>query len=90
MTALKCNLILSSQRLPSGFALEKSLGPRGAKFPPLGNLLGLGGFIFQYIPPLGSVRIQYCCTFSVGNNDEDDGGDVPWQREDIIYIEAKY
>ena len=27
--------------------------------PPLGNLLGLGGCISQYIPPLGSVRIQY-------------------------------
>jgi hypothetical protein len=25
----------------------------------LGNLLGLGECIFQYIPPLGSVRIQY-------------------------------
>ena len=46
-------------RLPSGFALGQSLGPRGAKSPPLGNLLGLGGCIFQYIPPLGSVRIQY-------------------------------
>ena len=29
-----------------------------AKSPPLGNLLGLGECIFQYIPPLGSVRIQ--------------------------------
>ena len=46
-------------RLPSGFALGQSLGPRGAKSPPLGNLLGLGECIFQYIPPLGSVRIQY-------------------------------
>ena len=46
-------------RLPSGFALGQSLGPRGAKSPPLGNLLGLGGCIFRYIPPLGSVRIQY-------------------------------
>ena len=27
---------------------------------------------------------------SVGIHDEDDGGYVPWQREDIIYIEAKY
>ena len=40
-------------------ALGQSLGPRGAKSPPLGNLLGLGECIFQYIPPLGSVRIQY-------------------------------
>ena len=47
-------------RLPSGFALRQSLGPRGAKSPPLGNLLGLGGCIFRYIPPLGSVRIQCC------------------------------
>ena len=40
-------------------ALEISLG-RGFCTPrPLGNLLGLGGCIFQYIPPLGSVRIQY-------------------------------
>ena len=46
-------------RLPSGFALGQSLGPRGAKSPPLGNLLGLGGCIFRYIPPLGSVRIQF-------------------------------
>ena len=46
-------------RLPSGFALGQSLGPRGAKSPPSGNLLGLGGCISQYIPPLGSVRIQY-------------------------------
>ena len=46
-------------RFPSGFALGKSLGPRGAKSPPLGNLSGLGGCISQYIPPLGSVRIQY-------------------------------
>ena len=46
-------------RLPSGFALGQSLGPQGAKSPPLGNLLGLGECIFQYIPPLGSVRIQY-------------------------------
>ena len=49
-------------------ALGQSLGPRGAKFPPLGNLLGLGECIFQYIPPLGSVRIQYtalvCFTIS--------------------------
>ena len=45
-------------RLPSGFALGQSLGPRGAKSPPLGNLLGLGECIFQYIPPLGSVRIH--------------------------------
>ena len=44
---------------PSGFALGKSLGPRGAKSPPLGNLSGLGGCISQYIPPLGNVRIQY-------------------------------
>ena len=45
-------------RFPSGFALGKSLGPRGAKSPPLGNLSGLGGCISQYIPPLGSVRIH--------------------------------
>ena len=45
-------------RFPSGFALGKSLGPRGAKSPPLGNLSGLGGCISQYTPPLGSVRIQ--------------------------------
>ena len=49
-------------RFPSGFALGKSLGPRGAKSPPLGNLLGLRECIFQNIPPLGSVRIQ--CFFS--------------------------
>ena len=48
-------------RFPSGFALGKSLGPRGAKSTPLGNLSGLGGCISQYIPPLGSVRIQYRC-----------------------------
>ena len=40
-------------------ALEISLG-RGFCTPrPLGNLLGLGECIFRYIPPLGSVRIQY-------------------------------
>ena len=39
-------------------ALGQSLGPRGAKSPPSGNLLGLGGCIFQYIPPLVSVRTQ--------------------------------
>ena len=42
--------------------------PRPSRFPlcgdfapprPLGNLLGLGGCIFRYIPPLGSVRIHY-------------------------------
>ena len=38
---------------------QESLGPRFAKSPPLENLLGLGGCIIQYIPPLGSVRIQY-------------------------------
>ena len=43
-------------RLPSGFALGQSLGPRGAKSPPSGNLSGLGGCIFRYIPPLVSVR----------------------------------
>ena len=37
-------------------ALGQSLGPRGAKSPPLGNLLGLGGCIFRYIPTRGSVR----------------------------------
>ena len=46
-------------RFPSGFALGKSLGPRGAKSPPSGNLSGLRGCISQYIPPLGSVQIQY-------------------------------
>ena len=53
-------------RLSSGFALGQSLGPRGAKSPPLGNLLGLGGCIFQYIPPLGSVRIQYYISLYLG------------------------
>ena len=52
-------------RLPSGFALGQSLGPRGAKSPPLGNLLGLGGCIFRYLPPLGSVRIHHCSTDNV-------------------------
>ena len=52
-------------RLPSGFALGQSLGPRGAKSPPLGNLVGLGECIFQYIPPLGSVRIQYQVSLAV-------------------------
>ena len=53
-------------RFPSGgdFALGQSLGPRGAKSPPSGNLSGLGGCISQYIPPLGSVRIQYSCRHS--------------------------
>ena len=41
------------------FALGQSLGPRGAKSPPLGNLSGLGCCIFRYIPPLVSVRTQY-------------------------------
>ena len=45
-------------------ALGQSLGPRGAKSPPLGNLLGLRGCIFQYIPPLRSVRIQYSRIYS--------------------------
>ena len=54
-------------RLPSGFALGQSLGPRGAKSPPLGNLLGLGGCIFRYIPPLGSVRIQYDFSIKSGH-----------------------
>ena len=40
-------------------AQEIFQGPRGAKSPPEGNLEGLGGCISQYIPPLGSVRIQY-------------------------------
>ena len=40
-------------------ALGQSLGPRCAKSPPSGNLSGLRGCISQYIPPLGSVRIQY-------------------------------
>ena len=46
-------------RLPSGFALGQSLRPRGARSPPLGNLLGLGECIFQYIPPLGRVLLHY-------------------------------
>ena len=37
-------------------AQEISQGPRGAKFPPLGNLEGRGGCIFQYIPTRGSTR----------------------------------
>ena len=40
-------------------ALGQSHGPRGAKSLPLGSLLGLEGCIFQYIPPLSSVRIHY-------------------------------
>ena len=40
-------------------ALGQSLGPRGAKSLLLGNLLVLGGSISQFIPLLGSVRIQY-------------------------------
>ena len=63
-----CIYILSLNRptrLPSDFALGQSLGPRGAKSPPLGNLLGLGGCIFRYIPPLGSVRIHHCSTDNV-------------------------
>ena len=67
------------ERFPSALeiALGQSLGPRGAKSPPSGNLSGLGGCISQYIPPLGSVRIQYhpflllllmhCCTSSQDN-----------------------
>ena len=43
-------------------ALGQSLGPWGAKSLLLGNLLGLGGCIFRFIPPLGSVRIQYFFT----------------------------
>ena len=44
-------------------ALEISL-VRGFCTPrPLGNLLGLGGCIFRYIPPLGSVRIQYARSY---------------------------
>ena len=40
-------------------ALEISLG-RGFCTPrPSGNLRGVGGSIFQYTPPLSSVRIQY-------------------------------
>ena len=36
------------------------LGPRDCpRASPSGNLSGLGGCIFRYIPPLGSVRIQY-------------------------------
>ena len=37
-------------------AQEISQGPRGAKFPPEGNLEGRGGCIFQCIPTRGSVR----------------------------------
>ena len=37
-------------------ALGQSLGPRGAKSPPEGNLEGGGGCIFQCIPTRGSVR----------------------------------
>ena len=40
-------------------ALGQSLGHRGAKFPALGKSVGPRGCIFQYIPPLSSVRIQY-------------------------------
>ena len=36
----------------------RSFGPRGAKSPPSGNISGLGGRIFRYIPPLVSVRTQ--------------------------------
>ena len=49
---------------------------------PSGNLSGLGGCIFQYIPPLGSVRIQYhsCCQLiprntSLQYNNFPEGGD---------------
>ena len=38
------------------FALGQSLGPRGAKSPPEGNLKGRGGCISQCIPTRGSVR----------------------------------
>ena len=48
------------ERLPEGEARGQSRGqsrgPRGAKSPPEGNLLGLGGCIFQCIPTRGSVR----------------------------------
>ena len=47
------------ERLPEGEARVQSRGPRGAKSPPEGNLEGRGGCISQYIPPLGSVRIQF-------------------------------
>ena len=50
-------------------ALGQSLGPRGAKSPPLVNLLGLGGCISQYIPPLGSVHIQYIISPREGQRD---------------------
>ena len=47
--------------------LEISLGPRDVpRASPSGHLSGLGkslgrrGCTTQYIPPLGSVRIQYC------------------------------
>ena len=52
------NTPISALEISLGFALGQSLGPRGAKSPPLGNLLGLGECIFQYTPPLGSVRIH--------------------------------
>ena len=57
-------------RFPSGGDFAP-LGPRD--FPrasPSGNLSGLGGCISQYIPPLGSVRIQYSsysCQYSYFN-----------------------
>ena len=38
--------------------IGQSLGPWGAKSPPLGNLSVLRGCISQYIPPLGSVPIH--------------------------------
>ena len=41
---------------PLEIALGQSLGPRGAKSPPEGNLEGRGGCISQCIPTRGSVR----------------------------------
>ena len=43
---------------PSGFALGKSLGSRGAKPMAAGNL-GRRGWIFQSLPPLGGARIHF-------------------------------
>ena len=52
---------------PKRFPKGGDFAPRGPRDCPRakpegnleGNLLGLGGCIFRYIPPLGSVRIQY-------------------------------
>ena len=50
---------------PSALEIALGLRPRaisrasGCKIPALGKSLGPRECIFQYIPPLGSVRIQY-------------------------------